>query len=157
MLDFFSPVVGQEPGLLPRGLQCPTPRLSRTGEAAGWVRCWPGGRGTAGAGSHLPSLGGATGKCGSPRARGFRGGAGQAGLRVLGVPGEPELRSIVVCGRVVLESRGEAAEGTGGMGAAGRRRQQGRAAAPESPRDGHSGEAASETLGAACPAKTFFF
>lgn len=46
-------------------------------------------------------------------------GAGQAGLDVLGVPGEPELPSMVVWRLVVLQRQGAAAEGTGGMGAPG--------------------------------------
>ena len=66
-----------------------------------------------------PSLLGATGKHGSPRVRVFWLGAGQAGLRVLRVPGEPQLQSIMVCGLVMLQRQGEAAEGTRWMGAAG--------------------------------------
>lgn len=98
-----------------------------------------------------PSLVGATGKL-------FLLGAGQAGLLVRGVGGEPELRSIEVCGLVVVFRRqGEAAEGTGWVDAAGCVRRHGQAAAPESPRDGRSGENASEMLGANVSYKSIYF
>lgn len=52
--------------------------------------------------------------------------------------------------------RDKAALGTGWTGADGCVWQHMPAAAPEPPWDGRSGESASETLGAMCPAKTFF-